>query len=221
MVESTKLGILPLFWLFVIGSVAGLAIETVYHAIVFGGYEDRAGLVWGPFSPIYGTGAVVLTIATSRLAHANPAAVFVVSAFVGSTVEFATSWLMETLFGAIAWDYSGTFCNIDGRVNLAFALMWGTLGLVWARIALPLMERSAQRVDWRSTAVRIVSIAGALFMAFNIVVTVQALARESARLDHIPAATPIDHFLDRQFPSTWMQNRFENMSIYGSSLRDL
>lgn len=220
MIKSTALGVLPLFWLFVIGSIAGLAIETVYHAIAFGGYEDRAGLVWGPFSPIYGTGAVVLTIVASRFEQANPLIVFVASALVGSAVEFATSWLMEVLFGAIAWDYSGTFGNIDGRVNLAFALMWGALGLVWARIAVPWMRRASKRIDWRSTAVRIVSIAGVLFMVLNIALTVQALARESARVDHVPPATPIDHFLDQQFPSTWMQNRFENMSIYGSGLRE-
>ena len=49
-----------LFWIFVAGCVFGLVVETVFHAIVYGGYESRAGLVWGPFSPIYGTGAVVL-----------------------------------------------------------------------------------------------------------------------------------------------------------------
>ncbi|WP_255467248.1 putative ABC transporter permease [Raoultibacter phocaeensis] len=218
--HSTVEGILPLFWLFVIGSVAGLAIETVYHAIAFGGYEDRAGLVCGPFSPIYGTGAVMLTIVANCLTHANSLAVFGMSALVGSAVEFATSWLMEVLFGAIAWDYSGTFGNIDGRVNLAFALMWGTLGLAWTRIVMPLMSRTSQRIDWRSTAVRALSIASAVFMVLNIALTVQALARESARMDHVPPATPIDHFLDQQFPSTWMQNRFENMSIYGSTLRE-
>lgn len=45
-----------LFWLFVAGCVIGLAVETVFHAIVYGGLESRAGLVWGPFSPIYGVG---------------------------------------------------------------------------------------------------------------------------------------------------------------------
>ena len=48
--------------LFVAGSVFGLVVETAFHAIVYGGYESRAGLVWGPFSPIYGVGAVVRSI---------------------------------------------------------------------------------------------------------------------------------------------------------------
>lgn len=208
-----------LFWLFVAGSIAGLLIETVYHAIVFGGYESRAGLVWGPFSPIYGTGAVVLTIVANRFTKSNAVAVFLVSALVGSAVEFATSWLMEILFGAIAWDYSGTLGNIDGRVNLAFALMWGALGLAWTRIVTPLIVRFSNKVDWKNVAVRAISLTGALFMIVNIAVTMQVFARESARADDLPAATPLEHFLDQQFPSTWMQEHFENMSIYGSSLQ--
>ena len=40
-----------LFWIFVAGCVFGLVVETVFHAIVYGDYESRAGLVWGPFSP--------------------------------------------------------------------------------------------------------------------------------------------------------------------------
>ncbi len=40
-----------LFWLFVVASIAGLAIETAFHAVVFGGYESRPGLVWGRSPP--------------------------------------------------------------------------------------------------------------------------------------------------------------------------
>ena len=95
-----------LFWLFMTGCVFGLVVETAYHAIVFGGYESRPGLVWGPFSPIYGTGAVVLTVVAARFSHLGAPAMFLVAALVGSGVEVAAGWLMEVLFGAVAWDYS-------------------------------------------------------------------------------------------------------------------
>lgn len=36
-----------LFWLFTIGCVFGLVIETIYHFILFGEYQDRAGFLWG------------------------------------------------------------------------------------------------------------------------------------------------------------------------------
>lgn len=218
-IASKPLSLPLLFWLFVIGSIAGLVIEIIFHAIIFGEYESRAGLVWGPFSPIYGTGAVVLTIVANRFEKLNVVAIFLVSALVGSGVEFATSWLMEVLFGAIAWDYSGTFGNIEGRVNLMFALMWGTLGLGWTRLVFPFIMRASDRIDWGNKTIRMASIAFAVFMMVNIAVTIQVFARESDRVDNLPPATPIEHFIDEQFPSTWMRERFENMSIYGSAMR--
>lgn len=40
--------------IFLIASVLGLVLETVYTFVMFGVVESRVGLVWGPFSPLYG-----------------------------------------------------------------------------------------------------------------------------------------------------------------------
>ncbi len=55
-----------LFWIFVVCSVLGLAIETVFHLVIFHEYQDRAGLLYGPFSPIYGFGGLLMTVALNR-----------------------------------------------------------------------------------------------------------------------------------------------------------
>ena len=47
--------------IFLISSVLGLLLETVYTLVVFGVLESRVGLIWDPFSPLYGCGAVLLT----------------------------------------------------------------------------------------------------------------------------------------------------------------
>lgn len=204
-----------LFWLFVIASIAGLAIETAFHAVVFGGNESRPGLVWGPFSPIYGTGAVMLTIVAARFSDLSTPAMFLVSALIGSAVEMATGWLMEILFGAVAWDYSHLPGSFGRSLNPGFTLLWGALGLAWTHCAMPLIYRISQRVDWKSTAVRILSAVGTAFMVFNIAVTLQVLARESARADDLPPANSIERCIDEHFPSSWVQKRFENISING------
>lgn len=204
-----------LFWLFVVASIAGLAIETAFHAVVFGGNESRPGLVWGPFSPIYGTGAVMLTIVAARFSDLSTPAMFLVSALIGSAVELATGWLMEILFGAVAWDYSHLPGSFGRSLNPGFTLLWGALGLAWTHCAMPLIYRISQRVDWKSTAVRILSAVGTAFMVFNIAVTLQVLARESARADDLPPANSIERCIDEHFPSSWVQKRFENISING------
>ncbi|WP_324249793.1 MULTISPECIES: putative ABC transporter permease [Eggerthella] len=165
--------------------------------------------------PIYGTGAVMLTIVAARFSDLSTPAMFLVSALIGSAVELATGWLMEILFGAVAWDYSHLPGSFGRSLNLGFTLLWGALGLAWTHCAMPLIYRISQRVDWKSTAVRILSAVGTAFMVFNIAVTLQVLARESARADDLPPANSIERCIDEHFPSSWVQKRFENMSING------
>ena len=85
-----ELNFFNLFWIFVVCCVLGLIIEVVYHMAVVepGVYQDRAGLLYGPFSPIYGIGAVLMTIALNRFHKANFLVIFLVSAVIGGAFEY-------------------------------------------------------------------------------------------------------------------------------------
>ena len=139
-----------LFWIFVVCCVLGLAIETAYHFAVVdpGHYQDRAGLLFGPFSPIYGFGAVLMTVALNRFHDKNVVLIFLVSAVIGGAFEYLTSWFMQFAFGIVAWDYSGTFLSIDGRTNGMFMAMWGVLGVVWIKLLLPWMLKIVNLIPW-------------------------------------------------------------------------
>lgn len=206
--ETIPLNYWNLFWLFIIGSFLGLAIEVAYHFVMYGGYESRAGLVWGPFSPIYGVGAVVLTLLMNRLSHVPVATVFFVAMLSGSAVEYATSWGLETFFGAVAWDYSGTFLNIHGRVNFYFGVMWGCLGVIWMKAVMPGIAKCVEMIDWNATSIKLITIIFTVFMVLNVAITLQAFDRENDRMAGLPPVSAIDHFYDSQFPSEWMQSRF-------------
>jgi len=126
-----------LFWLFAIGCVFGLVIETIYHFILFGEYQDRAGFLWGPFSPIYGFGVVIVTVLLNHLWQSNWLLIFCSSAVIGGAFEYFTSWFMEVAFGIRAWDYTGQWLSIDGRTSGKYMFFWGILGLVWVKLILP------------------------------------------------------------------------------------
>ena len=81
-----------LFWLFTIGCVFGLVIETIYHFILFGEYQDRAGFLWGPFSPIYGFGVVIVTVLLNHLWQSNWLLIFCSSAVIGGAFEYMFFW---------------------------------------------------------------------------------------------------------------------------------
>ncbi|HBC85250.1 MAG TPA: hypothetical protein DCZ30_07690, partial [Clostridiales bacterium] len=62
MEDKEKVSIHQLFWYFIIFSIIGLFIETMYCYITTGVLESRKGLIWGPFCPVYGVGASLLFI---------------------------------------------------------------------------------------------------------------------------------------------------------------
>ncbi len=204
-----------LFWIFVVASVLGLFLEDLFHVVVYGGYESRAGLVWGPFSPIYGVGAVALTLFLNRFYYTHDLIIFLIAMVVGATLEYSASWMMETFWHAIAWDYTGTYGSINGRTNFFFGVMWGTLGLFWVRFILPVVKNVQHRFHFRFDGgfFRVLSMVLAAFMLVNSFVTVLALHREGERTQGIPPRTQIDVLLDQTFTDEWLQERFHNMTV--------
>ena len=109
-------------------------VGWVYESILVSCQQHRLvnrGFLNGPLCPIYGTGAT-LAIAVLGNVH-NPVIIFLVS-MVGATIlEYSTSWVMEQLFHARWWDYSNFRFNLQGRVCLLGALIFGRRCRMWLR----------------------------------------------------------------------------------------
>ena len=202
-----------LFWIFTVCCVLGLIIETVYHFAVVdpGHYQDRAGLLFGPFSPIYGFGAVLMTVALNRFHDKNVVLIFLVSAVIGGAFEYLTSWFMQFAFGIVAWDYSGTFLSIDGRTNGMFMAMWGVLGVVWIKLCLPWMLKLVNLIPW-NWRYAVTTVCAAL-MIVDGAMTLLSLDCWYQRMAGKPAETAMAQFFDRNFDNEYMQERFQSMSI--------
>ena len=210
-----RLDFFNLFWTFIVGCVVGLIVEIIFHMVVVepGVYQDRAGLLWGPFSPIYGVGAVLMTIALNRFKDRNIVFIFVVCTIIGGGFEYFVSWFMEVAFGASAWDYSDQFLGdiFGGRTCLLFASMFGLLGTVWIRLLLPVFLRLFNLIPWKWRYS--VTLVCAAFMLVNCVMTLQALDNWGARAaGHVPEAG-IEQFYAENFGDEYMANRFQSMTI--------
>lgn len=202
-----------IFWIFVVCCVLGLIIETVYHFVIVepGHYQDRAGMLFGPFSPIYGFGAVLMTVALNRFHDKNVILIFLVSAVIGGAFEYATSWFMQFAFGIVAWDYSGTFLSIDGRTNGMFMAMWGVLGVVWIKLCLPWMLKLVNLIPW-NWRYGVTTVCAAL-MILDGAMTLLSLDCWYQRMAGVPSETAVEEFFDRHFDNQYMEERFQSMSI--------
>lgn len=201
-----------LFWIFVVCSVLGLALETTFHALQFHAYQDRAGMLFGPFSPIYGVGALLMTLCLNRFYRANPLVIFLVSAIIGGAFEYFTSWFMQIAFGAVAWNYTGMWLSIGGRTCGLFMCFWGLLGMVWIKLLLPLTLRAVNLIPW-NWRYWLTAVCAAL-MLVNAVMTLQALDCWYERLSGAKVMSPIQQFYAQHFDNAYMADRFQSMTIH-------
>ncbi len=218
-----RLDFFNLFWMFFVSCVLGLLLEVVWHMTVvdFGHYEDRAGLLFGPFSPIYGFGAVLVTLALNRLYNKNPVITFVVAGLVGGAFEWFVSFFMQQSFGITAWDYSDyTYFNLmpdpvavacGGRTSTMFLIMWGILGLVWVRFFLPLMLKGINMIPWKLRYGLTVVVS--VLMLVNGLMTLGSLDRWFERASGVEPQTSVEQFFDDAFPDSWMRARFQSMEM--------
>lgn len=218
-----KLNFFNLFWTFVVCCVIGLVLEIIWHMTVVdpGVYQDRAGLLYGPFSPIYGFGALLMTVALNRLYDNNPILIFLASAVIGGLFEVAVSLFMQFGFGAVAWDYSGAMLFglfpdpiaqlFGGRTSTLFAGIWGVLGLVWIKALLPLLLKLINLIPWQ-LRYGLTTVCAAL-MLVNGIMTLQSLDCWYLRLSGVAPTSPIEQFYADHYGNDFMQHRFESMTI--------
>ena len=204
-----------LFWTFVVCCVLGLIVEIIFHMIFIepGVYQDRAGLLFGPFSPIYGVGGVLMTVILNRFKDKNIILIFIACTIIGGAFEFFTSVFMEVAFGTIAWDYSflPTGALLGGRTCLLYASMFGVLGVLWIKWLLPLLLKFINLMPWRIRGT--VTLVCAALMLVNGLMTFQALDDWGERMHGKVPVTPSEIFYAEVFGDEFMQNRFQSMEM--------
>ena len=214
---AIEINFFNVFWMFVVCSWIGLIVEEVYHFIfvVPGEWQDRAGLLFGPFSPIYGFGAVIMSIALNRLHKSPVLVIFLASAIIGGLFEVFVAYFMQYAFGAVAWDYSNEVLPLfGGRTCAKFMIMWGFLGAVWLKIIMPTVVKIINKIPWNFRYV-LTTVAATLMLA-NAVMTLQSLDCWYMRIsggDKSVAESNITQFYATHFDDDYMSKRFESMTI--------
>lgn len=125
---------------FIIYSVAGYIIETLYGMITKGVWESRQSFLYGPFCGIYGLGAVVMILCLHKFPKKYNV-LFVGGFIVGSIVEYVISWFGEVVLGVKWWDYSNMPLNLNGRICVYFSVFWGFLGIYLIASLNPKVDR--------------------------------------------------------------------------------
>ena len=198
-----------LFWLFMIGNVAGFLMETFWAFFIQRRVELRVGLVWGPFIPVYGFGAVIMTLLLYRFYKKRDLVTFAAAAVAGAAFEYFCSLFQELAFGTVSWEYSGTTANIGGRTNLMYALIWGVLGLLWVKDFYPRISKLIEKIPKKIGSPLTVILC--VFMIADMFVSGTAVIRRGQRMNGIPANGGYETWLDKYFDDKYLDFVYPNM----------
>lgn len=199
------------FWVFFVGSIVGVLVERIWCMVRYGFYEPRVAALYGPFNPVYGIGAAVLTLALYRFRNRSPLLSFVFGAVVGSAVEYMCSWVQEVVFGSASWDYSMHPFNLNGRICLLYSVYWGILGVLWIKELYPRMARLLLKIPNRIG--RPLTAALAVLLAADLLLTGAVVLRWTERVHGEPPRSAVDAFFDAHYPDERMEARFSNLSF--------
>lgn len=102
-------------------------------------------------------------------------AVFVMSSFICTTVEYITSYILEKIFKARWWDYSDKKFNIEGRVCLINSFLFGLGGIAFAYLINPLVTSLLNSLS--VLALRIISLSLLVIFLLDVIATITTLCQ--------------------------------------------
>ena len=184
------------FWVFLIGCIFGVLMETIVCYFQFGLIESRKGLIYGPLNPVYGFGATIFFIFLVK--YKNPIKVFFGGMFLGGGFEYMCSLLQEKIFGTTSWNYHNQPFNIQGRTSLFLMICWGLIALLFVFIIYPATSKYIEKIPIKIG--NFLTIVLGIFVIWDCAISALACYRQSERAIGIKAENNVETYLDKHYP---------------------
>ena len=119
-------------------SFLGWCIEVTLKYFEYHRFINR-GFLTGPWLPIYGSGACLITIAVDSLSRyeSGYGITFALSFVLCGCLEYFASYFMEKRFHARWWDYSTKPMNLHGRIWIGNLALFGAGGVLIVHVCNP------------------------------------------------------------------------------------
>lgn len=127
--KFTREFIFLLLFYFYAASLCGFLWEVLIFFVKEGHFRNR-GFLYGPWLPVYGSGAVLIYLLLSELKR-HPIKAFLYSLLIGTSLELLIGWILDFFWELRYWDYTGSLFCFRGYICLASALGIGFGGSLW------------------------------------------------------------------------------------------
>jgi uncharacterized membrane protein len=196
-------------WVFIVGSVLGTWYEEILNFILNGTYERRSSLFIGPFNIIYGFAFLIAVLLLRN--YKRWYQIIFIGSLLGGLIEFFASYLQEFITGAVSWDYSNLFLNIDGRTTLPFMLYWGIL--IWFVVTklYPFISKLIENIPIQFGKILTNTIV--IFLVINIVFSGAIFIRRGLRIYGFEPSSRLGEYIDANFPDEFIVEYYPNLII--------
>ena len=154
--------------LVMIFSILGWSMEVILKYIEFHRFINRGFLI-GPYCPIYGAGAVLVTMMVHLFSREDAGyvdAFFISFVFCGA-LEYFVSWFLEKVYHARWWDYSHRPMNLEGRIWIGNLVLFGLGGDIISLFFAPAIFSAADHMN--PTLLHVICIVFLCILASDVV----------------------------------------------------
>ena len=199
-----------IFIFFLIGCMIGTYYEELLWFFIHHTFSSRQGLIYGPFSPIYGIGVAIFVVFLGKRNDKRTVwKTLLYSSLIGGITEFMTSFIAKKFFDVEFWNYTGYFLNIMGRTTIPFMIGWGIGGTILMKIIYPYVSKWIEKIPYKYA--QPIFIIVFIFILLDLVVTYSAFARMSLRSQNVKPYTFIGEFIDKTYDDEFMHKTFPVM----------
>jgi uncharacterized membrane protein len=164
---------------FALYSFIGWVLETIFASLSQRKFINRGFLI-GPFTPIYGFGAIIIILFTDwDFISTQNTFIILVSNLISSTLlvtalELITGYILGKIFHSKWWDYSDNYLNLSGYICLKYSMLWGLLAFLLIEIVHPVLEQFIHIVP-ESAKMYTAGFLGVYFICDSLVSVIGAL----------------------------------------------
>lgn len=160
---------------FLVYAMFGWIYEVVLEVFIYRwGFSNR-GVLYGPWLPVYGFGAVVFLLLWYRLIKGKPLkrkllmlpVIFLATMLTATIIELGTSYILEFLTGAWPWQtYADYKWNFQARIALSPSIRFGIGGVLFLYIIQPILDKFLHKLSDKSCVITAIIIAVILLVDF-------------------------------------------------------
>ena len=156
---------------FFIYSVLGFFLEGTYNLFLLN--EFKSGILYGPWTPIYGIGAIIIIeiykiifTKINKNKTVKNIIFFICTILILTLIEWLGGILIENLFHKTLWNYQNYKFNIGKYITLEISLTWTILSFILIYLIKPIIDKIEKKIPKKLTLLLII------FMLIDIFVTV-------------------------------------------------